>query len=1152
MKKKIFQRIKTDLSYKVSLRIRLSALFMFSALLVMHANNSYSHSTRITLDLKNVTVTRLIDEIESKTNFQFVYKTNEVYLDRKVSVKGDKVTVASILNRVFQNTGTTFKVIHKEIFLRESIDLIVGKDQDQSGILNIMNQRFSVSGIVTDDQGVPLPGANIIEKGTTNGVTANFDGEFSLDVTAENTILVVSYIGYASKEVNVNGQTNIYISLTESAAALDEIIVVGYGSQKKSDLTGAISTVNVANLQDMPVSSIDQKLIGQAAGVQIQQLSGAPGGGTSVKIRGTGSIGAGNEPLYVIDGMPYSTEMDQKLNPLIFINPNDIESISILKDASSTAIYGSRGANGVIMITTKKGSYNNRTEMNVSSTTSIQSVPQKGRPQMMNQQQFADLQREVIGLRVRELQNREPTIDDYPKEYLPENLNGDGTDWYDLVLQTALTQDLNISINRGLENSRFSFNMGYYNQEGAVRYTGLKRYTGKLTLETNIGKSLKIGASLLPTVIQQQRTDTNSSRNDVLGIATWANPVMSPYDGEGELIPYIESPHNNLISAWSFGNPLHILRETIQDVDQFQNLGIAFVELEIIPDLKVKTSINTNYSSSKYFQYVPGTVGGANSRPSGDGRSISNRGNSFNWLSENILTYEKSIDKHRINALIGYTAQKSKADDITVNAGPYSSDLIQTINAAEEIRSWNEGFNEWSLISYLGRLNYSYDNKYFLTATYRSDGSSRFGEKRRFGSFPSTALSWRISEEQFLRESKVIDNLKLRASYGLSGNNNIGNYQHLASINSGFYVFDKTQVTASNVGLDNQFLTWEESKQYDVGLDLDLFGNRLSLVADYYNRTSSQMLLNDVLPAISGFTSQIVNKGNVRNTGFEFAIGGTPLEGWMNWDVNLNIAFNQNEVIKINDQGDRILSGANDGNPTHITEAGQPIAQFFGFVFDRLYTAEDLQNPDVPKYPTAEVGSPKYKDLDGDGIITNVLDYTSIGNPYPDFIFGFTNNFSFNNFDISITMDGQYGGEVVNGLRQTTNLTAGLFNITEEFDNRWRSAEDPGDGKISGIVIKGPTYVHRMTDLWVEDSSFLRISNLSLAYRLPTQIMKKNGLFRGCRLNLTAQNLAMFTNYTGANPQAQAVSRSTVLAPGYDMSSYPMVRTISFGVDLSF
>ena len=984
------------------------------------------------------------------------------------------------------------------------------------------------------------------------------DGKYLFDAVAPGSYtLTVTNIGFIkqSKEIVLADGQNLAqdFMLTEEIAQLDQVVVVGYGSMQKRDLTGSVATLDNKLIRSLPVATIDQKMIGQVAGVQVQQLSGSPGGGTSVKIRGSGSLGAGNEPLYIVDGMPYSAGMNQNLNPLIFINPNDIESITVLKDASSTAIYGSRGANGVIIITTKKAA-TGRTEVTVSVMTGVQQVPQRGRPQMLNQREFVELQREKIAIRVRQIERREPVTGDYPAEYQnPESLTGSGTDWYDLLLRPAIIQEQNVSLLKGSKESRINFSMGHYKQDGVLRYTGVERFSGKLGMESNIGRHIKIGASLQPSFIIQNRTNTNASREDILGVSLWANPLLNPYDEKGELKPYLVSPQNKYHSAWSFVNPLFNIRETKQTEKGFQNLGLAYLEWKI-NDLTLRSSLNTNWSTSKYFQFVPSSVGSSNTPPTaGTGRSINNTGENFDWLIENTATYERSFGNHRVNALAGYTTQKSTSRGINLSANPYANDLLQTINAAQAIHSWGESINQWSMISYLGRINYSFNERYLLTATFRSDGSSRFGYKNRFASFPSFAVAWRVSEEKFLSGIKPIDNLKLRASYGTSGNNNIGNYASLASINAGAYIFGNTQVSASTVGISNPNLTWEESQQTDGGIDLSMFNNRLTLIVDVYNRKSKNMLLSNIIPAITGFNTQIVNMGNVRNRGVEVALGVTPVSSRnFQWNVNLNLAFNRNKVLSLNENGDRVLSGNNDNNPTHVTVVGKPIGQFFGYIFQGLYTAEDITNPNVPKYPQVYTGAGKYADINGDGRITDLNDYTIIGNPYADCIFGFSNNLSYKMFNLSVIVNGQSGGGVVNGLRQTLDNLQGFFNVSKEWVNRWHSAQDPGDGRHYGIPNTTPSLGHRMSSLWVEDATYIRIANVTLGYALPETLMKRTGFMNGARVYVTVQNLSIFTKYGGANPEAQSVNINNTLSPGYDISSYPLSRTASAGINLSF
>lgn len=1107
---------------------------------------------RLTLRADNQEIKKVLSDIEKSTEVRFVYSSQVIGSSLKVSIQKSNVTLGEVLENLLKPLKIGYELVGRKIILSSKFPT---PDRASSWLnsIPVVVPKQLVRGTVVDETGGGLPGVSVVIRGTTRGTTTNVEGKFELDTPDGETTLVFSFVGYKSQEVVLGGQTSLKITMEPESKALNEVVVVGYGTQRAKDVTGAVATINQDIIKDLPVATLDQKMIGQVAGVQITQPSGSPGGGTSVRIRGSGSLGAGNEPLYVVDGMPYSAGLNQNLNPLLLINPNDIESINILKDASSTAIYGSRGANGVIIITTKKGTYN-KTNVTMSAMTGVQTVPQKGRPDLMGQRDFAEYQRNRIDIAVRRAENRASTLNDYPVEYRDlDKLQGKGTDWYDLLLRDAAIHDYNVSVQKGSEDSRVDFSLGYFKQDGVLQYTGVERYSAKLSMETGIGKALTVGATIQPTFINQTRTNTNSNREDVLGVANWANPVASPYDENGNLLAYVRSPQSKYHSAWSFANPLFVLRETTQNQTQFQNLGSAYVEWRILPDLVARTSLNTIWSTSKFSQFIPSTIGGSNRPPvPGTGQATDNRGENFDWLVENTLTYNKAFGNHRINVLGGYTAQKFTSNNLNIGASPYANDLIQTINAAQTISSWNQNINDWSIISYLGRINYGFRDKYLLTATIRSDGSSRFGANNRYATFPSIAGAWRVSEEDFLKDNQTISSLKLRASYGTSGNNNIGNYRHLASINAGSYVFANNLVTASFVGLANPFLTWEESSQIDAGVDVELFKSNLLLTIDFYNRKSSNMLLNDVIPSITGFNSQIVNKGNVRNRGLEISLGGSPIAGALRWDVNANIAFNRNVVLSLNDNSDRILSGNNDGNPTHVSVVGKPIGQFFGFINDGIYTKADIENPAIIKSPQVYEGNPKYRDTNGDGIVSDLLDYAIIGNPQPNFTFGFSNNFSYKRFTLGVIINGQQGGQVMNGLRQSVDNLQGFFNVRSAWVDRFRSTEDPGSGVLSGVPKLAPSWGHRVNSIWVENASFLRIANVNFGYSLPDELMRKTGFIRSARIYASIQNLAMFTKYEGANPEAQSRDINNTLSPGFDMSSYPLSRTSSVGISVTF
>lgn len=1103
---------------------------------------------------EGITLQRALEQLEIAEKIKFSYNSRTIPLKRKVYVSSQNQTFSTVLNQLLTPLDISYKQVGNQIVLRkeDAVAPEINTIANPVGSENIQQTTDrTITGTVRDESGETLPGVNIVAKGSQRGTISDTDGKFTLSLSDNDAALVFSFVGYLTQEVTVSNQSSLEVKLMTDNKSLEEVVVVGYGTVKKSDLTGAVSEISSKTIKDLPVASIDQKLVGQVAGVQIQQVSGAPGAGTSVKIRGSGSLGAGNEPLYVIDGMPYSSGLNQSINPLTFINPNDIEKITILKDASSTAIYGSRGANGVIMITTKNPGKNS-SQVNFSSYAGFQSIPQKGRPEMLNAREFAEYQRDRIDYVVRSRENRAATIDDYPLEYRDlDKLNNTGTNWYDLILQNAFIQDHNFDIQKGMGNSRFNFGFGYYSQEGTIRQTGIKRYSANFGFQSEILKNVTLHANLRPTFIDQDRAVTGASRDtDVTGISLWANPVMSPYDDNGNLKPYITTPASIYNTTWSFANPLFILQESKRNYQEIRNLGNAALEWKPIENLTLRSALSTVVSLSGYNQYIPSTIGSSNNPPA-PGRGASNRsyGNSFNWLIENTASYTKAFHEHNFSVLAGYTTQKSSGNNMSLNAGPYANDLIQTINAAPGITSWGESVETWSMISYLGRLNYSYKDRYLFTATLRSDGSSRFGTSNRYALFPSAAVAWKLSDEEFFKAIPAVDHMKLRASYGKSGNNNIGNYSHLSNVNMGQYVFNNNTVSTATVSLFNPFLGWEESEQIDLGLETALFKGKLAVTADFYHRKSVNMLLNDVIPAITGFNNQLVNKGNVRNRGIELGIDATPVSRELTWDINFNIAFNRNKILATNENNDRILSGNMDGRPTNVSIVGKPIGQFYGFVLEGVYSQADMDNPEVAKYPGATAGYPKYKDLNGDGVINEILDYTDLGSPHPDFIYGLSNRLTYKRFDLAVNMNGQSGGYIMNGMRQTIDNLQGFFNIGKEWANRWRSDENPGDG----IHAFGPNSVHRVNDkLWLENASYLRITNLTLGYNIPSGVFGRKEYFRNLRVYMSVQNLATFTRYTGANPEGQATNMDNTLVPGYDMGSYPIPRTITAGLNIQF
>ncbi|RAJ21033.1 SusC/RagA family TonB-linked outer membrane protein [Pedobacter cryoconitis] len=1016
---------------------------------------------------------------------------------------------------------------------------------------NGFSQQKTVTGKVTDkSDGSPLPGVTIKVQGSAAGTTTNSNGEYALKA-AENAVLVFSYIGYTEARLTFTGTPNLNAQLVSNNQKLDEVVVIGYGTTTKKDATGAVATVSAAQIKDLPVSSVDQKLKGQIPGVQINTTTGTPGGGTSIKIRGSGSIGAGDNPLFVVDGYPISNTSGQVSNPLNVINPNDIESITVLKDASSTAIYGSRGSNGVIVITTKQG-LKGTPVVNISAYTGIQQVPQKGRPQMLNGTEFAQFRKDMI---VDDFASRGlvATDADIPEAFRNPSQYGAGTNWYNEIIHDAPMSNLDASISGGSENTKYNFSLGYLNQAGTIRYTGFQRYAVRLNTETKLGKKLKIGLNLAPTNSVRDLNNFENEFVDVLSRSLWLSPLVPLTDGNGNRTPYVSSP-----GMYAGPNPLNSLEYGGTRSKDFRGLGTAFAEYQILNGLKLRYSFNVDYTNSSSFVFNPSFVGGVNSPPPSVPNSTTNKSTSFNWLSEAVLTYDKSFGKdHRLNVVVGYSAQKERAESLYLFADNYPDDKIQTINAAAIISGFNADVQKWSIISYLARANYSYKDRYLFTATVRTDGSSRFGSNNRYGTFPSAAFAWRASEEEFMKKATWISDLKLRATYGLSGNYNIGNYTYITNIGSSNYVFGG-QLSSGRVptSLNNPNLTWEESSQLDAGIDLGILKNRLSFNIDYYKRITKGMLYNSEIPLSSGYSNAIINSGKIQNQGFEFGLTSKNLEGTLTWSTSANIAFNRNKVLALNENNDPIYSGrSGEGSYQHITQVGRPVGEFYGYILEGIYKDQaDLNNS--PKHVTSVVGSVKYKDVDGNGIIEPVKDFAVIGSPQPNFTWGLTNTFGYKGFDLNILLVGSQGGQILKTANQYLLNIDGIFNVDRKVLNRYRSPENPGDGFTP--TTNGSRVIYRdVNSSWVESASYMRIQNITFGYRFGERMLRASKVIKGARIYSSIQNLATFTKYSGANPE---VSRNTIsgnavssaLVPGEDFTNYPLPRTFTLGLNLTF
>ncbi len=1001
--------------------------------------------------------------------------------------------------------------------------------------------QTTVSGKVTGD-GSPagIPGVTVNVKGTKNSTQTDADGKFTVN-TGKGKILVFTYVGYLQKEVEINGQEIVNVELVVDAKGLGEVIVVGYGSQLKKNVTGAVQTISAAEIKDIPVSQMTQKLQGKLAGVQINQTTGKPGQGMSVRIRGQVSVSAGSDPLYVIDGFPITGNISN-------LNPDEIENISILKDAASTSLYGSRAANGVVLITTRKGKPG-QTNVSFNTYAGLQQVPVHGRLKMMNAEEFAQFKKEYY----------EDAGQAVPVEFQnPASYRDKDNDWYGALLRKAALQSYSLSITSNTDKLSTSLVAGVFNQDGVVLNNNYKRYSLRMNMEYAITKNVKIGFNIAPSYIFDNTPRTDGDRGTGIlfnALHTW--PVMPIRDANGELTLYNTFP-GSTGNIFNYPNWVRAADELVNETRTNALIGNAYLQYQPIKGLTIKSTYNIENYNSKFFFFNPSTATNFINVPvPTTAQSIRQDYTARTWLNENLVTYNRSLGDHSFELLAGFTSQKFRGEVTRIQADTYSDDRLPTIRGALNINRGGtiNDVGEWSLMSYLSRLTYNYKGKYLLTAAIRSDGSSRFGKDNRWGTFPSASLGWVISDENFLRDVKSISFAKFRASFGAIGNNNIGNYTPYALVNNTVNaVFGNTVATGAAVtSLSNTKLTWETTRQFDFGIDLGLFNNRIQFNYDFYTKRTTDLLYSVQIAQESGFGNFNDNIGEIKFWGHEFNITTLNTVGKLRWTTNANISFNRNKVMALANGIDRVYGSV------HITQVGHPFGQFYGAVAEGVYKNQDDldHSPIIPGRST--VGSIKLKDLNGDGVITyggDNDDRTIVGSPFPKFIYGITNTFQYKNFDLTIVGSGSYGNQLwMRHLYSTANLD-GVFNMVEEAKYRFRSPENPGKG-FFGTTVGGGTVTGVERDWnnsrFVDDASFFTIKNVTLGYNVGI----KSNTIKSMRIYASVQQLWVFTHYWGGpNPETSAQGDGNGdggnLSQGVDLSNYPVPRTYTLGINMNF
>ncbi len=997
------------------------------------------------------------------------------------------------------------------------------------GPLLALAQNVITGRVIDAKTGEPLIGASVIVKTDRQGVATDVDGNFSLTTNKEFPLtLHLDFVGYRGLDLDVYDNSEpVEIKLQENYRFTEEIVVIGYGQQKRSDLTGSISVVSAEQIKKIASSSFDNALAGTVAGLQATPTSGQPGGGISLRIRGGNSIQGGNEPLYVIDGFPIyntaataGTVSGATLNPLSAINPGDIESINVLKDASATAIYGSRGANGVIIITTKKGA-SNQASVTYEGSVGWQSLQKK--ISVLNAHDFAVLRNEA-------LYDTNPERGAY--QYMDQdaiNSLGDGTDWQDAAFRTAMVTNHQLSIIGGNEKTKYAISGNYYDQDGIIINTGFTRFSGRVNLDSKISRQLTVGINA-----SVSQSNAKVSPSGIVSGLILMPATATIYEADGSYT--LRNPFEN-----DFSNPIASLKEQTNKTRNFKFLGTAFGEYSFLPELRFKVLFGANIDNGRETRYIPSVI--FEGAPSNGIASIGYV-YSQSWLNENTLTYDKIFKKvHNLSLLAGFTQQKTTIDITRTGSSYFVSDDLtyNSLQSGSVVTTPHSSATENTLISFIGRINYNYADQHFLSFSIRGDGSSRFGSSNKWGVFPSAGYSWNLTKAPFLYQQKEwLSNLKLRLSYGVTGNQEIGNYQSLSTMSSVTYNFGDTNVIGYKPDrIPNEALSWETTHQFDAGIDLGFWNNRLNVTLDYYYKKTKDLLLDVEIPLTTGFSKSLQNYGSVVNQGFELSINSLNFTGEFTWNTLFNLSLNRNKVLEIGNGADSYLSG------NYIVQVGQPLGSFYGALTDGiLQEGEESSKGTYTGNGTPKAGDRLYKDVNNDGTFTTSSDRVIIGSAQPDFVFGLSNEWTWKGFDLSIFLQGTVGNEIINGNRQSLEIFNGQQNADTYALERWTPSK-PSLSVPRAKMDPAPVFSDRL----VEDGSFLRIKNVTLGYTIPSKIVKRLKL-SNVHLYASATNLLTLTSYSGFDPEV--TSGDNTISQGTDSGIYPVSRTYTIGISIKF
>ncbi|MDO6802960.1 TonB-dependent receptor [Wenyingzhuangia sp. 1_MG-2023] len=1099
------------------LKMKISLLFLVISVFQIQAKNSYSQNKKVTLEEDSATILQIIQKIESSTDYSFFYSKEEIDLNQKVSVFAHDELVESVLGKMFFNTEIGFKVLEEQIVLTRKTKNNTLKNKS-------LQQGVTIKGIVKDDGGMPVPGANVVVKGTNQGVITDFDGNYQIAVNTKNAVLVFSYVGYKDKEVIVGNQTTINVALEQDVSELDAVVMVGYGTVKKSDITGAVSSVNTEDINKTQNISIAQAIQGRAAGVSVSKSTGAPGATPTVRIRGVGTVNDA-EPLYVVDGVP--------INDVSTINMEDAQSIEVLKDASATAIYGSRGANGVILITTKEGK---KGKSVISYRTYVGVQNKRDNLDVLNAEQWATIYNEALA------NDGEPADPDLIDPSSLESYN-----WKDAVYRTGIQQNHQLSASGGTEKSTYYVSFGYVDQKGIVKETNYNRTNFRVNNTYQIKPKIKLGHSIQyanAKTISVPNSGEPQTRSSFVGYII--DPVSPLYNTDGSF----GAPTYSSTAV----NPLGLVKYGQSPSNKQSFLGNVFVEFDILKGLKFRSNYGLQINNTEVDNFTP-AYSVSPVYASALSRYVLNRSQNKVMILSNTLNYNTTIKKkHSLNALLGQEIQELNANNVNTSRNGIPESVANPTLSSGDISSvTNSGTASQSkLLSFFGRLNYSYDNRYLLTATYRLDGSSRFGANNKWAQFPSFALAWNLHNEKFY-DLDFMNQFKLRAGWGETGNQNIPATATYDVLNIGTnYTFgsnDDTYTGVAPLTPGNPDLKWETTKTTNIGVDMAFLDNSITFSVEYFLKNTTDMLMSVPILYNTGYNSNPYgNVGDIQNKGLEITANYKKTVKDFSFNVGGNISFIKNKVIALSGEGSLIQTGAAAAfKNISRTEAGHSLASFYGYEMLGIFQNQDEVDDNAHLNGT-QPGDVQYRDINEDGVI-NDDDKTYIGSPFPKFTYGINMDMSYKQFDFSAFFQGSQGNKIFNASDYYLEGDLGT-NMNTNILNRWTGEGTSNSVPRVSFINNGIN--SQLSSRYVKDGSYLRLKNIQLGYNLPKSMLSEN-FITSLRFYVAAQNLLTFTKYDGLDPELGIdTTKPSVLDIGIDRGRYPTVKTFSLGLDVNF